>query len=221
MKTQFVSLALLALVFTGCNKDDDDTGSGNGNGAPAATYEVGDEGPGGGHIFYVDTENEFEWTYLEAAPSDWSDSGEDPNLQFAWGQGVYPGPSTNFNLGAGFGNNTTIEQGSWNFPGVISSMEYSVETDGVVYDDWFLPSVMELMLMYDELHVNGIGGFRTETNAGQFSSRVLYQSSTVQNGNNWYVNFEIPADGEERDGDMFGLSVADSQRGYVRPIRRF
>lgn len=221
MKTRFILPALLVGLLIGCNNDDDDNNTGGGPAAPTATYEVGDEGPGGGHIFYVDENNEFEWTYLEAAPTDWAESGEDPNLRFAWGQGVYPGPSTNMNVGAGAANDATIEQGSWNFPASESSREYSVEIDGVVYDDWFLPSVMELMLMYDELHANGIGGFRTETNAGQFSPRVNYLSSTVQSGNCWYVNFEIPAEGEVRDGEMFGLSVADNQRGYVRPIRRF
>ena len=31
-------------------------------------YQVGDVGPAGGWIFYVDSLNEFDWDYLEVAP---------------------------------------------------------------------------------------------------------------------------------------------------------
>ena len=33
-------------------------------------YHIRDQGPAGGWIFYVDAQNDYEWTYLEAAPED-------------------------------------------------------------------------------------------------------------------------------------------------------
>ena len=57
-----------------------DGADGTNGGGTEFDYKVGDLGPAGGYIFYVDTEDRFEgFTYLEAAPSDlattyiWSD----------------------------------------------------------------------------------------------------------------------------------------------------
>ena len=33
-------------------------------------YALGDTGPAGGHVFFVDEENQYDWTYLEAAPEE-------------------------------------------------------------------------------------------------------------------------------------------------------
>ena len=45
--------------------------------------------------------------------------------------------------------------------------DYVVTKNGVNYDDWFLPSINELTLMYSELHTKGLGGF---LNAQYYSS---------------------------------------------------
>jgi uncharacterized repeat protein (TIGR02543 family) len=82
--------------------------------------------------------------------------------------------------------------------------EYSVESGGTVYDDWFLPSGMELDLMYRNLYTQNLGGF----------DRALYWSSSEKSGYAaWMKNFGI---------SFVGL---DDYPRYlvcrVRPIRAF
>ncbi|MCH8545702.1 MAG: hypothetical protein LAT54_03140 [Cryomorphaceae bacterium] len=227
MKTQIISLALLAtsIAFSSCSKDDDQNNgneNGNGNGNELA-YNIGDIGPAGGYVFLIDSANQYDdWSYMEVAPSDWAEQGgKDPNVLFSWGSGLFPNSiGTQLQIGFGLENSNTLEQENRNFPGVSSSLDYELEVNGEVFNDWFLPSVYELEVMYQVLHVNGLGDFQNETNDGQFNDHVIYQSSSVQNGTAWFVNFEIPANGEDRDWDVFGRSASDN-RGYVRPVRRF
>ena len=83
------------------------------------------------------------------------------------------------------------------------ALDYSVEVDGIVYDDWFLPSKDESDKMYKNLHLQNLGGF----------SLSYYWSSS-----------EIDSNG------VWGLSIAngnpiitgrDLDSGGVRPVRRF
>jgi hypothetical protein len=70
------------------------------------------------------------------------------------------------------------------------------------YDDWFLPSKDELDLMYDNLHVNGLGGF----------SAYHYYSSSESNAlNAWHQRFY--------SGDQLNYHKDDAAR--VRPVRAF
>ena len=73
---------------------------------------------------------------------------------------------------------------------------------GVTYTDWFLPSLLELQEMYDELHAFGVGGFQNAN---------YHSSSEVNAGNNWYINF---AAGNQ-------LMGAKSLNRYVRACRSF
>jgi hypothetical protein len=48
-----------------------------------------------------------------------------------------------------------------------------------VYDDWFLPSKNELILMHGNLKMNGLGGF----------SNDYWNSLEYKSGNAWYQYF--------------------------------
>ena len=90
--TSLVGVLGLAFLLSSCLADGkdgadgqdgpagQDGADGTNGGGTEFDYKVGDLGPAGGYIFYVDTEDRFEgFTYLEAAPSDlattyiWSD----------------------------------------------------------------------------------------------------------------------------------------------------
>ncbi|WP_320129230.1 FN3 associated domain-containing protein [uncultured Sphaerochaeta sp.] len=121
-----------------------------------SVYIVGETGPAGGKIFYINPNAATQgWTYLEAAPAD-----ESPVY---WG-GV--GTATNAiatAIGTGKANTAAIvtvvdNLGETNYAAKLCAVK-TVTNSGVIYEDWFLPSFEELNLMYTNLAVKRLGGF--------------------------------------------------------------
>lgn len=172
-------------------------------------YKVGDTGPGGGIIFFVDRNNEYaDFTYLEAAPSSvevaraWA-PGSPVNYRFTEVDGA-----NKRSLGGGYQNTIDIvNQGHIN--PATSAARYCADLSHGGQTDWYLPSIGELQLMCQELHVNRDAGSFIPT-----SSDYVYWSST-----------------ETAASDAFAMSFIDwlnlypSPKGpgtyQVRPIRRF
>lgn len=157
-------------------------------------YAIGDTGPAGGIIFYIDEANEFDWMYLEAAPYGWHNGKDDPLFHWA-GRGIATG-ATSWNIGAGKENTETIIavlkawrddylKNTWQTgmyePDIhevpirtdldlddVSNWtdEYAARVCALYeingYDSWFLPSIHELNLMYENLYRQGLGGFDFE-----------------------------------------------------------
>jgi len=67
-------VTMVLALLSGCDSAGAGDGGGGGNGGgddddnATEVYNVGDTGPAGGFIFYVDEDNDHGWTYLEAAP---------------------------------------------------------------------------------------------------------------------------------------------------------
>ena len=80
--------------------------------------------------------------------------------------------------------------------------EYSVDIDGITYDDWFLPSKDELNLMYENLKLYSLGNF---------SSQTYWCSSN----NGYGVYFQYFRNGDNTD--LYDESVDLS----IRPVRAF
>jgi hypothetical protein len=111
-------------------------------------YDVGDEGPAGGVVFYVDAADDYEWTYLELAPisTEWTAK--------PWGgqeTAVGVGAQSR-EIGAGASNTETIVAALGDTEPSANRSDYAAKLcyelmltpDGVTYDDWFLPSNLEL-----------------------------------------------------------------------------
>lgn len=133
-------------------------------GERALTYRVGDTGPAGGLIFFVDTYGEFEdFDYLEAAPAFWdasSPSEADPSLPLCTANTARPAElssSAASALGAGLENTRILLEGDCAAPGTLlgRATGLSIVNDGVVYDDWYLPSLGELTLLMTEFTLRG------------------------------------------------------------------
>ena len=130
---------------------------------PSATlYNIGDTGPASGTIFYDKGNFTDGWRYLEAAPT---------NTEFKAEWGVYTGnkddgnfkgvdvPDTQNEIGAGRANTQKI----------IAKLQQLGETDRAAQkcvamniggkNDWFIPSLDELNLMYQNLYIKGFGDF--------------------------------------------------------------
>jgi len=141
-------------------------------------YKIGDKGPGGGWIFFVDREDQYPgFTYLEAAQEDvttlhlWCDK-TDVSI-----------PDTNGWRGDGIG------RGKANTQAMLAVCASGAANAAAAYrgpknkTDWFLPSKGELHLMYTNLRQAWLGGF----------SSAWYWSSSEGSGKYyhyaWFQNF--------------------------------
>ena len=118
---------------------------------------IGDTGPAGGFIFYINPNNEADgWHYLEAAPSDIPGDANDYQIKwFSGDKGIETG-ATATTIGTGKSNTEKIVsiQGEGSYAAKLCD---DLTLNG--FSNWFLPSKDELDLMYKNLHLKGIGGF--------------------------------------------------------------
>lgn len=178
-----VPFVLILMVASGCNTE--------------VTYDIGDTGPAGGIIFYVDETDEFAWTYLEAAPD--STQGFDP-----WGKQGTSVAGTETAVGTGEANTATI---------IAAMNEAPADPDSAVwiadgfslggYDDWFLPSKDELVLLYDNLYTPGLS---------DFANGIYWSSSESDAVISWSLFF---ADSRTPE------AIAKDNGAHVRAIRSF
>ena len=144
------------------------------------TYEVGDTGPAGGIVFWV---NEAGTSGLEAAPAD---VVLDDTSSFEWGcDGEFvAGTSTGINTGSA--NTSAIlaenEDGDTGTCGIIGTEhEAALAAARYQYDgfsDWFLPSKDELNALYQNKGV--VGGF---------ADADYWSSSQYDSYYAWYQDF--------------------------------
>jgi hypothetical protein len=188
--------------------------------AEAATYVVGETGPGGGIIFYYaeagfscGPTRSLTCKYLEAAPSGWNGGGSDPTRR--WANVTYemttvnnassPQTATATAIGWGYRNTRAIIlQGNTDSGAIAAALadSHSVTVGGVVVDDWYLPSNDELTAIYDNGAIVG----------GLFQGFDWYWSSTEASGGSALMQMM----------DRFNAGGDDkSSPRLVRPIRAF
>ena len=158
------------------------------------TYKIGSRGPGGGWIFYVDLYDQYPgFTYLEAAPTDiaslpWCNNSTSIPAVAGWASKA---------VGKGQAN-TTAMLGVCSSGAANAADLYLTATKS----DWFLPSLGEVKLMYDNLLEAGVGGF---------ANNPYWSSTEVDSTNAWFQHF-------------FNGDQSSSFKGYtnrVRAVRAF
>jgi len=165
-------------------------------------YAIGEEGPGGGWIFYDnDTLHPDGWRYLEAAPEDVSDGATET---FAWSNVTNASVgSTSTDIGSGEANTALIVgQAGHDSSAAQQTFDYTTEWLGGSFGDWFLPSSGELQEMYTELH---------SVSSGNFVSADYWSSSEQDSSFAEYRRFDT--------GAAFGNFKGNLKR--VRPVRSF
>lgn len=183
-------------------------------------YKIGDTGPAGGIIFYdagrrfdstyKDKDGNvvtFTWRYLEAAPTDSIEK-------------LQCGPLTDSNSGkaVGTGKSNTVElmKGGLNkhyhykYQALNACLDYV--SNG--YSDWFMPSIGELKLMYENLKTKGIGIWKTGEDDSYWSSTIGYRSDGCADATVLYLDFRDGSEGS-RNRSSFDDHL------WVRPIRAF
>jgi hypothetical protein len=139
-------------------------------------FAVGDTGPAGGCIFYVDEVDVFSWDYLEAAPSDFSSF-------LNWEGGLNTVSTTAINPAIGYGYDNTMRIISYEGIGDYAASRCYDLTIGS-YNDWFLPSEDELLL----IRLAGIDNFEHTTYwcSTELSSNYSFANYvTISNGDVW------------------------------------
>ena len=174
-------------------------------------YSIGDVGPGGGIVFYDKGFYSEGWRYIEAGPEDLG--------SYLWGfwrttsNGSNSLVGTAYDIGCGRINtllwmevtNGQAYELERNSPIKISDYAAMVCDSYVLngFDDWYLPSYGELEAMYNNLHLNGLGGFTDS----------MYWSST-----------ERPHPSNSESFDFKTGTYGTIYRNYarnVRPVRYF
>lgn len=170
--------------------------------------KIGMTGPGGGIIFFVDYIDQYVgFNYLEAAPASceairaWSsDTLHSLDAVNSWAARA---------VGSGQANTTAmLANGATSYVGDTSGAAFYANalangvSGGCVTskDDWFLGSLGEMKLMYDNLE--GVGGF---------GANYYWSSSENFTSYAWFLSFN--------NGYLNGIGKDNTL--YVRPVRAF
>jgi hypothetical protein len=157
-----------------------------------AEYAVGDIGPAGGLIFYINPNHAADgWRYLEAAPADQSAGAKwgcfRTAIAGARGTAVGTGP-----------RNTQDMLDACRDRGTAADLCATYRLNGV--GGWFLPSRDELALMYRNLKTAGVGNFAAAGAADNVSYWTSSQESAdmashidfADNGRQHYDDKDFP-----------------------------
>ncbi len=136
---------------------------------PEEIYEIGDTGPAGGLIFYIDEKDVFPWTYLEAAP-------EDIASKQIWGMSEEILGADGVLVGTGATNTITIM--STEVTSAARTCNSYVSPNDTM--GWFLPSEHELNWIYVNLYLSGLG---------EFSDNTYWSSTEFDELNAQTINF--------------------------------
>ena len=210
--------------------------------APTPTYAVGDTGPGGGIVYYVDNAGfscgptlAASCKYLEVAPSGWSGGGADPLM--AWAVSVNQGADViditnvgafahNNALGIGLGLKNSIAivtQGNDTTTAAGAARAYA----GGSKADWYLPTTAELNLLCQWNHGvtqnvttvcsgGSLNGGSAGASGSGFAAWYYWSSSEFSNANAWDTYFLIGSQGDYQKRES---NIANTD--FVRPIRAF
>ncbi len=160
--------------------------------------KIGAIGPGGGLIFFVDYNDQYAgFNYLEAAPSTcqasipWSSSNTSVSAVESWAARA---------VGAGSTNTTAIKTVFTGDDSTNNAALYAASCAAGSKNDWFLGSLGEMKLMYDNLQ-----------GLGDFVDNYYWSSSEDNAGRAWF---------QDIGGGGQGNDDKDST-DYVRPVRAF
>jgi hypothetical protein len=161
-------------------------------------YSIGDTGPGGGLVFFNSGDDSANWQYMEVTKND---NG------FNQGMGCYCTEinGTSSIIGSGLENTE-----NWKSCSGWAKEARQYNNNGL--NDWFVPSIDELNEIYQNLHLNGLGNFNSNTQ--YWSSTPGAYGSCGINGGALVQNFQ--------NGNQYGEYRPGFQgAGSVRWVRRF
>ncbi|MCL1930527.1 MAG: DUF1566 domain-containing protein [Treponema sp.] len=161
------------------------------------TYQIGDFGPAGGRVFYDKGVFSNGWRYLEVAPAE-------TEFKAQWGyMGFFLG-GTGTNIGSGKRNTQLIVErlNQRGESGKATQLCSNLNFDG--FNDWFLPSIDEIELVYKNIAQKGLD---------TFSKDAWYSTSSERDVSSFHDFYFV--NGSKSGGNK------DNNNKYVRAIRAF
>jgi hypothetical protein len=208
-KNIFYGLLIAAslLLTIGCEQpvgaDNEPVGADNdGN----KVYAIGDTGPAGGLIFYIDTAGEHTWTYLEVAPA----STEWPGNEWGDYETQIGGDAALTGIGDGQAATDAIvaHMDGKGITGTAAQLCDALSHNG--FEDWFLPSKDELNAIWDNI-VEGVYGYND--GVGGFAEAYYWSSSEHDSDYAWLQHFFT--------GIQYNNIYSKDFSGRVRAVRAF
>ena len=195
-----VLITVSVFLFGGCDQ-------GGGSTSPV-TYDIGDTGPAGGLIFYIDEADEFDWTYLEVAPAstEWVDikwGGSGTEVTGAEGTAIGTGHQNTRDIVDQYGEREPCE----NLSDYAARLCDNLVSGG--RDDWFLPSQDELNAIWTNLVNDGTGA---SNGVGGFALDYYWASSEYGAGYAWIQGMD--------EGLQYN-NYKNNYSGRVRAVRAF
>ncbi len=188
--------------------------------AQGGTCALGDTGPGGGIVFYIQTATAAApWRYMEAAPNTWSGGSADPKIRWcnitnAYVPNLHTGstsdPQTSTAIGAGYSNTQKMLRGC-----TYGAANAAASYNGGGKSDWHLPSKDELNQL--RLQRTTVGGFSNDSYLTSSESPYAedpFADPPVPTPNYVWTQFLS-------SGGLMSLSKASDPIGAVRPVRAF
>jgi len=171
MKKMFVFAAIISLMAGSLFAED----------APGQTYKIGDTGPAGGIIFYINGNNNDSWRYMEASPVDLAVT--------KWGTFNKDVSGTETGVGSGKRNTELIIAALQGEKGMAAQICKAYTLNG--YNDWFLPSKDELaalsILMDFNLGKKNIS-YRGYWSSSQSADKFAYNRNIFHGNYGGYAN---------------------------------
>lgn len=158
--------------------------------AGKCNYLIGDSGPAGGLIFYIDS-SKSPVTYYEVAPSGWSGGSSDPVKAWCASDGGTAN-STNIgtllNIGYGKSNTNLIASSCSNHD---NAAQAALDYVGGGYRDWYLPSYYELVEIYNQRSFIGGLGTSYYWSSSEYNN-ILAKASRLTDGGLTHAPKNVP-----------------------------
>ncbi|MEE1897444.1 hypothetical protein V1389_03790 [Flavobacterium rakeshii] len=198
----YLVILFLTLILTACSGDDSTTTTETNTETPSEpTYNIGETGPAGGIIFYIDDEGYKYEVGNSLGLAKWE------NIE-----NLYEAKDiTGLNIAIGSGETNTqliiasIGEGSYAAK-MCSDHQQGGKTD------WFLPSKDELVAIYNYFDSCGCMGLSPSNNYWSSSQGSDYTRA-------WNTDFSVNSSTTQFNNWTF--EVQKNQTLYVRPIRKF
>tara|TARA_B100001287_G_C22684088_1_gene532222 strand:+ start:3309 stop:4487 length:1179 start_codon:yes stop_codon:yes gene_type:complete len=161
-------------------------------------FEIGEPGPAGGIIFYNKLDSTGGWNFLEIFSTDVVEL-------LPWSETVL---SVNTSTEIGIGHDNTESIYDSQAENIAYAARFCLDFSSNGASDWFLPSRDELLLVYNNLFINGLGGFNNGNSYWSSSQDGTFSQ------NSWIVDMN------NNSSNTCTSEYKLTMHG-VRPIRKF